>query len=223
VILIDGLGQSAREEQWTKPLSRSDYEVNENFAFVRGVYEKGFNGVKNKDASKFSGRADHTRTMLFVPELGWVITDTIETDRPRDIEVLWHFHPDCTVEVDGEKVYTNDKGKGNLMIMPAGDRELAVDIVKGTEEPVQGWYSPRIGEKAANSTAVYRDKIRSKTTYVWLLLPDKNGVPVPAKIEECESGPENDTVRISVEAEKGRLNALIPIGKGLPRVSFLRK
>ena len=220
VILIDGIGQSAREREWTKPLTPSDYVITDTYAFARGTYNSGFKGVKNKDADKFQGRAEHTRNVLFVPQLAWIVIDTIDTDRPRQIDTLWHFHPDCSVEIDGDRAFTNDKGEGNLVIMPAAEYDFELDIVKGRQEPdVQGWYSERSGVKVPNPTVIYNRDIDESATFVWVLAPQYGDVKDFAGECHYTLDRKRDVVILTYSNNEQRLKAIIPLKKGHPRVS----
>ena len=42
----------------------------------------------------------HTRAVLYLRGVGWVVVDRIATDRPCRITPLWHLHPDGTVVRD---------------------------------------------------------------------------------------------------------------------------
>lgn len=219
VILIDGIGQGARERMRRSPISNQHYLINEEFAFARGKFDSGFSGVKDKDKDQFAGEASHTRGVLYVPEFGWIVVDHIDTDRPRSIDVMWRFHPECTVQTDGLRVSTRDEGKGNLMILPAGEYALDLNIVKGRNPPeVQGWYSERYGIKFPNSVAIYNGRIEDSATLVWWLIP-RNGEEEPGIIE-CSYVLDAESQKLTFSGRRGdqRLEAVIPIRQGHPEV-----
>ncbi len=220
VILVDGVGQSAREQQWSQPLSPDDYAITEDFCFARGTYDSGFKGVKNKDATRFAGRAEHTRNVVYVPKFGWIVVDTIDTDRPRDIEVLWHFAPDCLVETKGNMIFTNDAGKGNLLIKPAQEYNVELEIVKGQEQPIQGWHSEKIGVKVPNAVAVYKGKIEASSTFVWLLMPEAGEISEFGDVSKCEWDAGKAAVKFSFNGRGGKLDAVIPVKEGRPEVIY---
>jgi len=219
VILIDGVGQCGYTRESTAPINANDFYLADNFSFARGTYDAGYKGLKDKDAGKVEGKASHTRNLLYVPKFGWVVVDTIDTDRPRDVEILWHYHPDCSVAIDGQKVFTNDADKGNLLIQPGQNYELSLTKIKGQEEPaVQGWYSEKFSEKVPCEVAVYNGKIDKTTTFVWLLIPyqgsgiDFDGV--------CQYSIDKDVVNLQYSSKNGQLRAIIPLKQGRPKAIY---
>lgn len=218
VILIDGVGQSKRAKETELPISGSDYYLDAKFSFARGTYSDGYNGLKDKDAGKVAGKAAHTRNLLYVHGFGWIVADTIDTDRARDVDILWHFHPDCAVVIDGQKVYTNDKDKGNLLIAPADNYQLNLTKIKGVQEPeVQGWYSEKFSVKVPCDVAVYNGKIAQSTTFIWLLIPFKGDADLHG---QCQYSISKDTVNLQYNSNKGRLRTIIPLRQGRAKVIF---
>lgn len=170
VILIDGAPQKAYAREAKKPMS-GNYAVTPQFDFARGTYDHGYRGVK--------GKSTHHRAVVHLRNESWIVVDRIETDRPRTIQPLWHFHPHCTVRADGLTVASVDEGKGNLRVVPGEGIDWKVDLIKGQEEPrIQGWYSVEYNVKQPGVAAVYRGKIDQTATFAWLLLPARGDVPV---------------------------------------------
>ena len=170
VILVDGKGQNAGPLRAAAPLPESDYANTPEFDFARGAFTGGYEGVE--------GRAEHTRSVLYIRGKYWIIIDRIETDRPRELSVLWHFEPNCTVaaEKGGRLVARN--GDANLQFIPLGPTLPQPEIIAGQEKPViQGWYSAEYGIKVPNPTAVYTLKNAGSLTLVWLLVPSSGQMP----------------------------------------------
>ncbi len=169
VILVDGKPQAREKPAVAEPMS-GNYLISPTFDFARGVFGKGF--------AKCPGKAVHTRAVVYVRGGYWVVVDRIDTDRPRTIQPLWHFHPECTVAADGNAVVTTDPGKGNLRLLPVSDLDWKLEMVKGRTEPdVQGWYSPCYNLKVPSTTCVYTAKISGPTTFAWVIVPAKGSVP----------------------------------------------
>jgi len=169
VILIDGKGQKTGIRELYQPLSNCDYEIKPEFDFAIGTFNDGFIGLK--------GKATHSRAVLYLRGKYWVVVDRIVTDRPRHIEALWHFHPDCSVVSDEQSVGSIDSGLGNLKIVPASNLLWNVQIVQGQENPVQGWWSREYNHKVSNPTAVYAATIETSKTFAWILAPALGIVP----------------------------------------------
>jgi len=170
VLLIDGRGQNGDCERATAPLSKNDYATGAAYDFARGVFDAGFDHVR--------GQAIHTRVVIYVHNEFWVVADRIETDRPRTVEALWHFAPDCHVRIDGKTIVTDDEGKANLRIAPVGGVRWMPAIEQGVETPeIQGWYSGYYNEKVPAPAAIFSAEIPGTTTFAWVLLPARGTAP----------------------------------------------
>jgi len=114
--------------------------------------------------------------MFYVRGDMWVVIDKITTDRPRKIEALWHFHPDCKVKQAGE-IVTTDNDRGNLQVIPVGKQNWKIDFVKGQEEPeIQGWYSKEYNKYEPNTAAIYSANIEGDSEFIWVLFPSEKVV-----------------------------------------------
>jgi hypothetical protein len=167
-ILIDGRGQNRYEKARQEPMT-GNYHVSDELVFARGTVDQGFQSIE--------GTAVHTRAMLYIRDKFWIVVDRIKTDRARDISALWHYHPDCTVTLQGDEVVSTDDDKGNLRIIPVGDLKWQPQIVKGSTSPFIGWHSLTLGHKTPAPSAVYRGQISDTTTFAWILLPARGDVP----------------------------------------------
>jgi hypothetical protein len=112
------------------------------------------------------------------------VIDNLETDSPRKIETLWHWHPDCEVYQKSNGITSTNNERGNLEIIPVGKSDWKVDFVKGREKPdIQGWYSPEYNKFEPNIATIYSSQIVADATFVWLIVPSENEAPkVEAKV-----------------------------------------
>jgi hypothetical protein len=164
VLLIDGKGQAPGPKVTEEPVSKKDYLITEDYDLARGSFN---------DFNDLDGEVKHTRNLFYSRGDLWVVVDRIVTDKPRKIEALWHWHPECEIVVDGETVSTKNE-KGNLQIIPAGAQNWEVKMVKGQEQPeIQGWYSKEYNIYEPNPTTIYTTKIESNSTFVWVLYPSE--------------------------------------------------
>jgi hypothetical protein len=210
VILIDGRGQGPGPRQVSEPLPESTYRVTEAFDYARGECDH-FDGLE--------GPARHTRALFYGRNNYWVVVDRIETERPRQIEVLWHFHPDCTLQVEEGSVATTDQGQGNLRLLPLGsDVAWEIKLVKGEEDPVpQGWYSHAYGQHAPSTCAIYSATVPGDLTFAWLLTTARGEAP---RLQGGLDGSGSTCPTVTVEMPGGRKDRLvIPLGAGEPSVN----
>ncbi len=164
VILIDGKGQAPGPLLAEEPLSDKYCKITEDYDYAWNSFDK-FIDVE--------GECKHTRRLFYVRGDMWVVIDKIATDRPRKIEALWHFHPDCKVVQDGNIVKT-ENDKGNLQVIPVGKQDWKIDFVKGQEEPeIQGWYSPEYNKYEPNTAAIYSSNIEGDSEFIWVLFPSE--------------------------------------------------
>lgn len=193
VILVDGAGQNARELEVSEPMADT-FAIRPEFDYARAVFDAGY--------GETPGAARHTRAVFYVRGEYWVVVDRIETDRPRTLQALWHYHPECTVTADGTSVASNDADKGNVRITPFGPVPWDVAIVKGREEPdIQGWWSREYNVKEPSPCAVYTGAVNETIIFGWVLTPGRGDAPrcgQPATITM-----EGPVAVVSVEIENG--------------------
>ena len=166
VILIDGQGQAPGPQLATGPLSDNYFKITDKFDYSWNSFDR-FINVK--------GESQHTRSIFYVRGKFWVVVDRISTDRPRKIEALWHWHPDCNVNIQNEKIVSTQNEHGNLEVIPVGATPWSVSLVKGQEGPqIQGWYSKEYNEYEPNTASIYSTQIKKSTTFVWVLYPSED-------------------------------------------------
>lgn len=155
---------------------------------------------------------------MHVKDQLWVVLDYFQTDRPRNIQALWHYAPDCQVKLEGIEAVSMNENEPNMRIVPIGNIPWTTEIIKGLEEPVkQGWYSAIFGEKIPNPTVVYSTGITESTVFGWILTSSKGVVPkVSAKL--VHNGKE---VRLSLIKNNGNnLEIVLPLERGVSKVDL---
>lgn len=199
IILIDDKEQDKGVNIARHPLSQESFKLTDSFDYATGS----FDAFKNLE-----GQAKHQRAVMYVRGDFWVVVDHIQTDRPRAIEVLWHWHPEAKVIKDKNVVKTNDKN-GNLAIIPLSDDGLKVEFKKGIEDPsLRGWYSPEYNKYMPNTESSYRTKIDTNSTFVWILQPfKKKGAPL---LKSKIMSKNDDEINIEVTSKTNTYQIKIP-------------
>jgi hypothetical protein len=198
VILIDGKGQGPGPTHAKEPLGEDYYKIADGFDYA----SNSFDSFRDID-----GKAAHFRSVFYVRGEFWVVVDRIITDRPRKIDAMWHWHPECIVEQDGSIVKTANK-KGNLAVIPVSGQEFDITFIKGQEEPeTQGWYSSEYNIFEPNTTSFYRTEINGNTTFVWLLLPSEKKMP---KFEAGIISEDDEGVKVAVKSKKQSWQLTLP-------------
>ncbi|TGV01810.1 alginate lyase family protein [Flavivirga rizhaonensis] len=198
VILIDSKGQDRGPSEIKSPLSNDTYKITDEFDFATNSFES-YKGLE--------GKAKHIRSVFYVRGKFWVVVDRIETDRPRQIEALWHWHPNRKVEHEETIVKTGDLN-GNLAIIPVGKKDFKIELIKGREFPTpQGWYSSEYNVFEPNVASSYVTTIKNDATFVWILQPyEKEMTEIMTKI----TSENRDEIKIEVKSKKNRYQINIP-------------
>ena len=177
LILIDGKGQGPGPRLAEEPIPEKKFRITDEFDYASASVDH-FDDLE--------GEAVHSRSLFYIRGQFWVVIDRITSDRPREIEVLWHWHPDTSVRETGPGVVSSTNQRGNLKILSAGNPDWNIDFVKGQEDPVvQGWYSKEYNMYEPNTATIYSCHSNSGSTFVWVLFPFENDPPeVNAEITE---------------------------------------
>lgn len=202
LLLFDGKGQGKGPQLTDKPLPEDQWKISDDYDYAYGSFDS-YPGIE--------GKVTHTRHLYYSRGEFWIVVDEVETDRPRQIDALWHWHPSCNVAVNGNIVRTENE-RGNLQVIPVGNQLWKVRLIKGQEEPeVQGWYSREYNEYEPNVTSVYSTQVTSNSRLVWLLYPTeqvRNGIKATIQSEQ------SNAITIKVTNEKGDEKTLtVPLVK----------
>ena len=213
LVLVDGKGQNKYTESTEKPLQEGiDFINSPDFDFAIGTFKDGYNGV--------DGVAEHTRSTMYLKEKYWVVVDQVRTDRPRNIQTLWHFSPSSEiVQTNGNQVLTVNPNEPNLRIVPVSKNDWGINIIKGQTEPfIQGWYSPVYGEKQPNSTVVYNSETSESIAFVWLLIPGHGDVQ---EVQASITNLNDEIIKIEVVAESNdQTEVSVPLKVGIyPKIA----
>lgn len=169
LILVDGKGQADGPKVTETPLAENLYAITPEYDYGSGIFEK-FSGTE--------GQFSHTRSVVYVRGKFWVVADQLKTDRSRNIETLWHWHPANQVQIEKSGIVATHNGRGNLAIIPVGTSDWKVTQVKGQETPtIQGWYSKEYNTFEPNPTSIFSRQLKSDDTFVWILWPSEGKTP----------------------------------------------
>jgi len=168
VILIDGKGSAAPPDTINSPLDNF-YEITESYDLFSAQVSFSQNPLTGQ------GTSYHKRTVRYIRGQHWEVTDQIMAYGSHRIEVLWHFHPDCSVNLsDDGIVRTQFKDKKNLAIIPKHKDKWEVKLIRGQDTPVQGWYSGKYNKRKAATVAIYSRIISKPESFEWLITPQSS-------------------------------------------------
>ncbi len=123
---------------------------------------------------------DHDRRVLFVKPDYWILSDRLLGRGRHKAESLFHFQASATARVEPEDGSVRTvNGRAGLVILPAPGAELEVRIVKGQEDPLQGWVPAGWGEHRPSPAAIY--SVEEELPLAWdMVLHPHPGDSVPA-------------------------------------------
>ena len=174
-VVIDGKGQyrGHRKDKWDSwPHRRLPviWVSKDRYDYAEATYDDGYGLTKENIDDGFK----HTRRILFVKPDYWVVWDFIEGKGKHKVEQLFHFMP-IPIQTKHENIVYARNRDAALVLWPLFGEGLELNIVEGRENPVQGWYAPKYGEKVPAPTAIFSKKIDFPTSFVTVIVPIKTG------------------------------------------------
>jgi hypothetical protein len=201
LLMFNGKGQSPGPRLADSPVSEIQYRIEHGFDYASGSFDTFLDT---------SGHHQHNRAVMYIRGHCWIVVDQTKSAGTPRIEALWHWHPDSEVKAGRKAVAFSTNTRGNLMIIPVGNQQWRVDLVKGQEEPeIQGWYSPVYNVYKPNTTAIYSRQGTGADTFIWVLIPYESEMPV-VKIRIISMDEDSVRVRMKIKG-RGSLEAIIPM------------
>ena len=171
-ILVDGQQQHRRglleTDQTETPLDNL-WVSGDVFDAADGVYSSGYGPKRAIDVR-------HERTVVFLRPDYWVVVDRLHAEGEHDYDVLWHLNND-EAEHDARTLaaWGADPGVANLSVTPLPAKGLALEIVKGRDDPVLG-FAPASRKKPI-PVLDYRLRAEGPATLAWVLTPYRGTRP----------------------------------------------
>jgi hypothetical protein len=169
-ILVDNQPQhrgGLRETyQATEPLT-GNWVTADRFDWVTGSYTEGYGGSRDKSVT-------HERTIIFVKPDYFLVLDRLLGTGDHTYSNLFHLSADEAVtDADTLAVRTTQADAANVALVPLARDGLTVKIIRGQEDPVQGW-AP-MASHTPSPTAIYEKTGPCPQLFVTLLVPYAKG------------------------------------------------
>jgi hypothetical protein len=196
-ILIDGYGQnriSAQKTHRAESAMMKQWISNNNLDYAHGIYDDGFGPERIPVV--------HSRHVVFKKKEYWLVLDCLDGKKEHAFEALYHFKP-CEVSVNEiqksiRTVYSDSK---NIQLTSAATVPINIEVVKGQENPEQGWISLHSGKRIAVPTVVFKGCGELPIRIATVIKPFINNTESDIKIEFQESP--SDQTNILVHAAWG--------------------
>ena len=102
----------------------------------------------------------HRRALFFLKPDTWLIWDQLTARQPHTVEWLFHVHPDCLIEPQGDEdgdfalvAPTGARLRATLLL---NDHRVAAEIRVGSNAERAAWYSPTYGAKEPSRVLAVR-------------------------------------------------------------------
>jgi len=200
-VMVDGEGQALahRVFRWLFPPTGRTLAWHTSPSSPIDYYEGDHNGFR-----RLSGRPVHRRALWAVRGEYWLVLDTLLGKGRHDLELRLHFDPSLdVVEQDGQFVATGRGGVG-ARVIACSPTSLNTRIVRGQEDPIEGWHSPGYGRKMPSATGCLAASVHLPAWIAWLVLPYRE---TPSHVslrrvkgkETDSAGPTSTAVHLEVE------------------------
>ncbi len=151
-------------------------------------------------------RTPHRRIIAGLSEGIWLVFDQVFGHGSHRIDNYVHFHPQAWCRISGYGVeFGRDETRARIYPMKnAQAPPVAMSSVKGSTNPIQGWYAPEFGKREPNHVLCLSAEAELPWQSGYLIAPD--GFDISAwNIEFEERQNKVVTVAISIEAKTGKI------------------
>lgn len=157
--------------QWE---DEAEWLSGEGFDFVSASYTGGyaeFSLYRPRDPDVVRGLR-HWRAVLFVRPHYWIVLDQLETQQPLDCEMHFHTMPGVSVSAQDTRTWVLTGGNCGARLALATTAPLPTRLVKGSENPIQGWVNTGRCYDKSPATVLIRDlRVDDALTIATLLYP----------------------------------------------------
>ncbi|MBM3499389.1 MAG: hypothetical protein FJX74_12045 [Armatimonadetes bacterium] len=193
-IMVDGQPQHrgglAETYQGAEPLT-GNWATTEHFDWATGSYTEGYGPQRDRSVT-------HERTVIFVKPDYFVVLDRLLGTGEHSYESLFHLAAEEAVIDEATLVArTTQPDAANVALVPVDTDGLTVTIVKGQEDPVQGW-APMY-ERKPSPTPIYGRRGPCPQLFVTLLVPYGAGEAPEVRAELLDVGrPKHEALGLRV-------------------------
>jgi hypothetical protein len=195
-VLVDGMSQVRRWNQKNlnpKPVSGNHafWISRDGFDYVESSYSDGYGNFsfqKSKNAELITD-VTHTRRILFVKPDYWIVIDEMLAEENHDYQMLFHTLPEINVNLKEDNLieFVASENGARLCLLPEEPTSWDVSILKGSEAPIQGWYSIDHHKKCPAAAVIFSRQRIGAVTWTTLLYPfpadQKSGEPVIRRLQ----------------------------------------
>ncbi len=210
-IMVDGLPQHRAglpETYEAKAPLTGNWVTTDQFDWATGTYADGYGPQRDKSVT-------HERTVIFVKPEYYIVLDRLLGQGQHTYSNLFHLDAvDAALDPATLAVQTTNADQANLALIPVDRDGLTVRIVKGQEDPVQGW-APMASHRAV-PTPIYEKRGSCPQTFVTLLVPCGPGGAPAVTTELLDTGAPREEC-LACRVKRGEATDTVLYSFGGPR------
>ena len=174
-----------------------------DFDIVSGRYDEGYAPFSLSKPTNVSVNYDatHQRDIIFAKPNYWVVTDYLDANDLHRFTFLFHLAPDVLVEdmKCSTALLRSGRNGAQLIVAAYSDKEIRSKVIKGSESPIQGWYSEDHYKKCASPVLSF-EILESRSAFVtWVLYPIPPGMDAERVKIKITHGDDPDHYEVSVQ------------------------
>lgn len=182
-LTVDGQAQAAAHRifRWLFPPQGRTlaWQMSQTYDYYEGEH----NGFR-----RLPGRPIHRRAVLSVRGEYWLVLDVLLGRGLHEICLPLHFHPSLDVRPQGNLLVASRPEGPGAMIATCASMPLTIATARGSQDPIQGWFSAGYGEKTPSVTACCRGEANLPAWIAWLVVPARRP-PTPIGFTAEAAGP----------------------------------
>ena len=168
-VLVDGMSQVRRYKRESSVASTAQeadgiWVSGNNFDYSEGTYDGGYGSldIMDRSAVPYETEVRHKRSILFVNREYWVVLDYLQSVMPHEYTWIYHCDPSVRAKVSTRNGLTLRHQDDSVGLRVIWDKNSAIksDVVRGSADPIQGWYSKDHHKKEPTDTVVLRRKAK---------------------------------------------------------------
>jgi len=209
-VLVDQHSQARRRYlTHMQPAVRDDkhgyWSSNDDFDHASGRYNEGYApfSINRSASTTIDTDVTHQRDFIFVKPDYWVVVDYLTGSEQHDFTFLFHLSPHVEVEtLCGSRALLRCVNNGaQLVLAGVTEHEIASEIIKGLESPIQGWYSEDHYEKCPSPVLSFNISNARSAFVSWVLYP-------------LPPGADSEQVRVSVSRNQDVRRSIVNVRSG---------
>jgi hypothetical protein len=121
-------------------------------------------GAEHTGYQRLASPVVHRREVTYMKRTcSFEIVDSLRCGEKHDVKLFFHFHPNVKVLSNGENTFRLTQGNSSVVLRV--DKQLKVQAVSGSKNPLMGWYSPGFNRLEKTVSLVFSKEIAGDSVF----------------------------------------------------------